>query len=77
MRRLAMRVAGGRAPVTRHDHAAGVADGDDGRAVGDLERRAARGVLQARAGEVVGRDPPQQVDEGRARVEPGREGGKG
>ena len=70
-------VSRGGATVARHHHAARVADGDHGRAVGDLERRTARSLLEAGTGEVVGRDAAQEVDEGRARVEPGREGGKG
>ena len=70
-------VSRGGAPVARHHHAAVVADRDHGGAVGDLERRATRRCVEARTGEVVGGDAAQQVDEGRARVEPGPEGGKG
>ena len=69
----------GRGPtVTGHHHAAGEADGEDRRAVGDLDGHGTHGgVREARPREVVRRDLPQQVDEGRPGVEPRAKGGKG
>jgi hypothetical protein len=70
------RVPGGGAPVARHHHAPGEADGEDGGAVGDVERRSTPRALQAGTGEIVRRDTTQEVDEGRAGIEARREGGK-
>ena len=70
------RVPGGGAPVARHHHSPGEADGEDGGAVGDVERRGTGGSLQPGTGEVVRRDATQEVDEGRAGIEARRERGK-
>src|SRR5690606_7303829 len=71
---VADQVAARRAAVAGHHHAGRGADGDDGGAVGDRDRGAARGGETAARVEALG---PEQAGEAGARIGVGREDRQG